>query len=293
MMMSQLKSTMTLNRLLHLEVRRCHTFLLTIVFAFLSWPAISQAKDSHNYHYNLVMSEDNEVCKPLEKLYNKLLVEYLPYVQSKGYTYNPNYQGATDFEVWEPKKFAEAGFTLPEEGPVPYTYEVYPFEKDKPQLIRVYDAPWGYSFTTQVSLLKEDINLMNMLSSNADSKREESPFHEVTSEDIERDIGPEGLAAEQGGAIAGYRLQKMPGFDLLLSKYKAGDKHISLPTVSVSSPVSARPFLYEGKLYFVMNEYSSPSDTVRNNGYVVAYQITPISHDDVCYLSLERTKPHL
>lgn len=273
------------------------SYLSFLMLLLLAHSAFAEAQKPIHFHYVLVMSQDDSVCKPLDNLYNTLLAQYL---RHEHHEYNPYKGGATDFEVWEPEEFEKRGFTKP---PTEEFIEPSPpgslspsftetlslvtfFGEPNPRNVQIIDGPQGHNIITSIEILKKDTDPKYVDHHNVFS---------IARNVVDRDAGFDGLLNSQkarygvGPYNLGYLLTKWPHFDEIYTRYlKEKPKEGFAASVSVpfiAGATTSRIFLKDHQPYFIMNEYFYLPIPHRHSRIVV-YKLTPSDHTDICYLSL-------
>lgn len=281
--------------------------LLTALCVRADGPTVDSA--SQKPHYEIVMSEKDEICKPLAQLYNTMLDEFLvkkqpdPEEEDRCLRKTPDkdcYQGyfATNFEAEYPKRFEDIGFRVPPITTFSYTASLPPgslgnpiqqaslylidlFDEGKPRMVRLYDRSYGMSISyTSVEILKKGLR--------------KSEYHDDES-DIDRDGGLRGLLdiqKRQGINLlhGSYFLTKWPGFEERYKAHLDGSSELTTHTKiewphAIAGKNSIRVFLHGGRPYFILNEYVNrfPPHRPDYTSTILVYQLTKTGADDVCY----------
>lgn len=299
-------------------------FLVLLAYSFPTQAGVEpkQAK----FQYKLIMSKDDAVCKPLTEQYNEMLVSYMKVWRTKKLNtdeadafdaheiaaWTPGW--ATDFEVWESKKFEKIGFIKPLQisagehqarhykinepheddasgfgDYVPGLYQVDLFGEGLPRVVNIYDGSHAsnrQNFETEITVFKKGIGADKI---SGGDQRDTDPAI------IDRDASFRGLVNSQKEMkleYLGYVLKKWPDFDKLYNQFLEEKKRIGMPNSFPPSMGggSARIFMHSGRPYFVLNEYAfmKPVATpaVSQGSTVVVYQLTPSSQEDICYISI-------
>ncbi len=309
--------------MLNFGTRRRKYLMLAAMLCACSLSAQAEGGDSEltsaqkkDFHYKLIMSEDDAVCKPLTDLYNKMLVE-----STKGPTTKSRYGIMTNFEMRHPERFEEIGFVEPPKQEVVLTMPPNPdaplgwptgtvykepiyladiFNEGTPREV-VYQellSAGGALASTKITIIKKDTQYREVLTDSSSTG--------VDPDIVDRDASYEGLVASQNNpkqAYLGYLFSKWPNFDAMYKKYsnqmnafkKAFDNHEkalglrpnwSLPSIDKNSgPISTRLFMHDSRAYFVLNQYSFLAP-MREESNILVYRLTPTGHEDICYINL-------
>jgi len=263
---------------------RLGKYLTLIALALLlGYPANADASSapqhSEKFHYKLIMSADDSFCKPLTTLYNDLLADLTnSYRGGQGFFYSEGGTRRTNFEVWEPEKFAKVGLLPPakinddvlKSGPylpVYITQEIYRldlFDEHKPRIFIVNDIEEGGSTYSYVEVLKKDATYNTVMADDPISHTKSMPT--VDPYIIDRVINPPVAGTD------GYMLRKWPKS----SKFEP-------PTLDGTT---TRVFLRSGIPYFIENEDRGLPLSENKESLILVYKLTPNDRQDICYLSI-------
>jgi hypothetical protein len=255
------------------------------------------------YHYILVMSEDDDLCKPLTALYNKLLRAVPGQLEqaARGIPI-PDLQ-FTNFETSEPAKFASIGLTLPplvasvdHDPSVGDLYYVDVFNDGTPRYVNVWNGPVtaGGIQAGAIQVLKKGAEYAEVPVSSLNS-----PYVKINQVDPELvdpagDLPLENIQIQGKTHPAGYKLKKWPGYH----KYKIANIHeYTTGFPAISGGFTKKLFLFGSKVIFVINRYDSIDTVINNNetdkminyGLILVYKLKHSGPDDLCYIALDPT----
>lgn len=252
------------------------------------------------YHYILVMSEDDGLCRPLTNLYNRLLkskiLDLMP--PTPGEELPPSF---TDFELEEPNAFTELGLTVPPEVPSNGSglYFADVFNDGSPRYVKLVNR---YEKEGKVTVLKKG-----------------AEYHEITEiksynkllrfTKIDPDlIDPTGsLPVESFNSkiihVGGYKLTKWPKYDkyveasLKFTNSLEFFEHFPALFFGLGSYSSVGVFLYKSTYIFLRNDYIDMREaflvgekSIRiTNSIILIYKITSSGPNDLCYIALAPT----
>ena len=279
----------------------CRDRQLTALFAVvvclvLRWPATAQQIPSSEMgwtkHYELVMSRNDRVCRPLLVVYNRLRAQLFAERKPFGLGDQGVPVPMTDFERTRPEAFRAAHLFVP------------PYRNDEDTSNPPYrgDPIYSGDFLHQGRLVELRVR-----------DEEDVMGHSYTAMTLVpggEKVGIETLIAEQATAHpkavwrtdGRYTLTGWPGFDKiarlaasgaqlydsdLSGLFKDGPKfQIPIEFPLFGPEVMQRPFLIDGKdAVFLMND-PAPAPPMASWSVVVLTRLMPNSHEDLCFLAL-------
>jgi hypothetical protein len=273
------------------------------------------------FHYKLVMSENDEICKPLAKLYEQMLIETNNNTNKDKWSPLPedeegvNHVDWTNFETRAPERFSQIGFTEPptKEIILPNPPGSYPdFYKETVYLVDVFGEGKPRMVSVAGDMQYQKIRILKKDTEYRDIK--DSPVSvDVDPAIVDRDASLSGLLQtekDMNTSIGtwGYWLKKWPNFDKLYQAHMqqekiwkaslANSKGIKVlspfesdflhPYITGAGPVSEKIFMKANKAYFILNGNSILGRL--EDGNILVFTPTPQNYDDVCYIALTSKK---
>ena len=286
--------------LLCLNRDSCELATLSAVLAclVLCWPARAQISSSEmgwTERYELVMSRDDRVCRPLLAVYNRLRATLFAKRKPFGLGDKGVPVPRTDFERTHPEALRAAHLFVP---PSRYDSEtsipaLYPGEPPSYPGDPIYTGDFLHRGSPVEVRVHDTVNVRDW------------PYTEMTLVPGGEKVGIETLVADQAAVHPGaswltpsrYTLTGWPGFDKLerlaasgaqrVDTFENGDKfHFPIEFPQFGPLVMQRPFLIDGKdAVFLIND-SAPVPPLGAEGLVVLARLMPSGHQNLCYLIL-------
>ena len=248
------------------------------------------------FRYELVMSENDALCKPLTAVYNELLKKWL-----KKRVWHREYMGAmpdtTDFEANDPEAFAKAGLFPPESvgnwtdhrGRIDREFYELDIRGDgDKRLVSVHDVFGGNEIdrATFIDIFEKGVTLDDV------SAPDEPPASwgpsELDPSQLDGNADTRFLFQYQNkklkdGNLPIYFLEKWPNFKKIYRSFVDDNK--TAPAIGGGGDL--RIFIdIRGHIFIVQNSGDEfPLDSKYLAGIVV-YEIIDKQPNDVCYISL-------
>lgn len=265
--------------------RRLRVIILSIVAATvpciqleggcgLSFAAQSEPK--RQLHYDLIMSANDAICKPILGVYNRILAESITALRLSP----TNAPLTSDFEVLHPEAFEAIGFRSPplvEGKPGGGVYRADVFNDGDPRYVMLTDVivPTVViyaNYNTSIGIIKRGVNPERW-------KLTDPGIFEKAHADLGGWIS---LEDRKYGVDYGYVLSKWPDLANALKEWpKDLPNYVSKALPIIFGPVSARMFTNGANTIIIANEYNDIRQGGR--GIVIIYTVTPDEPVDVCY----------
>jgi hypothetical protein len=246
----------------------------------------AEAKRPNRPHYDLVMSANDAVCKPLFALYNSMLSDALVALKTQSRTAPRLASTTSDFESQQPEKFEAIGFRTPPlvaGRPSGGIVKVDVFNDGDPRLVLFYDqlTPtiiYYGNYSTVIRILKKGISPEQL---NLNGRLPDSAFEDIHADLLDW-VSPD---AKRNGITYGYLLRKWPHLASALRGWPNDwpKKTTRLPPI-LFGPISARMFINDASTVFIANEYTEIQLSERS--VVVVYTLTLDGPVDVCYFKM-------
>jgi hypothetical protein len=285
-------------RRLPLEPRRRSAIAVLIAAATIA-PALfggattsfsAQTVSKRQLHYDLVMSADDSVCKPLLGVYNKLLSDAIAAVKK----HSTPVSFTSDFEVEQPERFEAIGFRLPpvvmKKGAAGiYQADVFNDGHPRPVLMGVAPRPIMGAY---VIILKRDIDpqlLDEVLNKASDGSLTLDWLQQNNAADVDMNFleWPVPQKYKQYNVPKGYLLTKWPHLRDLLERWvnRAPRTQPFLPVLAFG--LTTRVFLHGDRVFFVTNQYVDIRDPKIGDSIVSIYTMSRAGPTDICYFHID------
>jgi hypothetical protein len=250
----------------------------------------AQTAPNHQPHYDLVMSADDAVCKPLLDLYNKMLSEAIAALRS-----HPSTAPFTsDFEVLQPESFKAIDFRLPpiEMGGADvgiYRADVFNDGEPRPVIMGIsYNGRTMGAYTVVLKIVADNSFFVELL--------ERASYEPLTTAWLQHsgmlEASPEFTdwsvpqKYEKYGLPKGYLLTKWPHLDNLVERW-VHRGHRSSPFLPILAyHTTTRIFLGVNRTFFVTNEYVDIRYLKYADSIISIYTMSRDGPLDVCYLHM-------
>ena len=239
--------------------------------------------------YQLVMSADDSVCKPLVEVYSADL-------GTLRHRHGRATHGlrTTDFEATLPESFAQRGFmpiasadSAADPDLVVKRYSLDLFGEGKPRTVVIIDKIGDNYRSSELYVLKPGAHYRRVAVMNASQP---GIFDWYIDPSTVADIPGESVSVSQRyhlQAYRGYVLTKWPGFDILYRRSISGAHGAALPMLD--DVLSIRPVKFMGSVYFIQNQYARLPLRPSHRSIVVVERLHTTGRDDVCYIAVKRS----
>ena len=270
-------------------------FRLAILSAVLMCPVlcrpamarISSSEMGWEEHYELVMSRDDRVCRPLAAIYDRLRAKLFAQRKRFGLGSQGEPNPMTDFESTRPEAFRAAHLFVP-----PYRRDLEtsnpPYPGDP-----IYTGDFLHRGSPVEMRVQDTQDIMRHF------------YTDMTLVPSGEKVGIDMLVADQAAAHpeapwrtdGRYTLTGWPGFAKIARLAASGAQrsdtveggttfHFPIEFPLFGPEVTQRPFLIDGKdAVFLMND-PAPAPPMLSDSVVVLTRLMPGGHEDLCYIAL-------